>query len=210
MITAALEQEYGLQESSTATTFLNMAQSIDKFASSSGGSIDSLIGDLHANETAAKQTQKAMDDYAKEYTAKQVNNFLEGKSNADSYIDSLEKIPKTVTTTVTTKYATEGEAPGTVTPNVGAKASGGPIDPMRPYLVGEEGPELITPRTSGYVTPTDALQRALASSNQIGSAGGASSTTTNSSSITYQMPIYTNQSPAVLQQSLAVMEAMSA
>lgn len=208
-ITQALEQEYGLQESSTATTFLNMAQSIDNFANSSGGSIESLIGDLHDNEKAAKETQKAMDDYAKEYTATQVNNFLEGKSNAEDYIDSLESIPKSITTTVTTKYETEGEAPGTVTPVAGAKASGGPVDAMKPYLVGEEGPELITPGVSGYVTPTDALQRAMASGAQLGAASGGSSSVSTSSSVTYQMPIYTNQSPAVLQQSLAVIEAMS-
>lgn len=208
-ITKALEEEYGLQESSTATTFLNMAQSIDAYANSSGGSIENLIGDLQENEDAAKKTQKAMDDYAKEYTAEQVNNFLEGKQDADAYIDSLEAIPKKVDTTVTTHYETEGEAPGTVTPIAGARASGGPVDSMKPYLVGEEGPELVTPRTSGYVTPTDALRRAMASGNQIGAAGASTSTTTNSSSVTYQMPIYTNQSPAVLQQSLALVEAQS-
>lgn len=209
VITAALEEEYGLQESSTATTFLNMAQSIDAFANDSSGSIDDLIGSLRDNEDAAKQTQKAMDDYAKEYTAEQVNNFLEGKTDADAYIDSLESIPKNITTVVTTKYETEGEAPGTVTPVAGAKASGGPVDPMKPYLVGEEGPELVTPSTASYVTPTDALQRAMASGAQLGAASGPTSVST-SSSVTYQMPIYTNQSPAVLQQSLAVMEAMSA
>jgi hypothetical protein len=38
-ITSALEKEYGLQESSTATTFLHMAESIDKFASDAGATL---------------------------------------------------------------------------------------------------------------------------------------------------------------------------
>jgi hypothetical protein len=39
-------------------------------------------------------------------------------------------------------------------------------------------------------------------------AGGAQTTTNYGA--TYQMPIYTNQSPAVLSQSLALVEALSA
>lgn len=40
---------------------------------------------------------------------------------------------------------------------IGARASGGPISANRPYLVGEQGPELITPATDGYVTSNDDL-----------------------------------------------------
>lgn len=40
---------------------------------------------------------------------------------------------------------------------VPARAKGGPISPGRPYLVGEEGPEIITPTRSGYVHSNDTL-----------------------------------------------------
>ena len=209
-ITAALEQEYGLQESSTATTFLNMAQAVDDYASSSGGSITDLIGDLRSNEDAAKQTQQAMESYAKEYVATQANNFANGKSDAENYIRSLERIPRNVTTTVTTRYVSEGRRQGgDQGDDPPGRATGGAVAAMERYLVGEQGPELFTPSTSGYITPTDALARAMASTAQLASSSHSTTTTNQYSGNTYNMPIYTNQGPAVLQQSLALVEAMS-
>lgn len=40
----------------------------------------------------------------------------------------------------------------------GFRAEGGPVTAGRSYVVGEEGPELFTPGTSGMITPNDALQ----------------------------------------------------
>ena len=39
------------------------------------------------------------------------------------------------------------------TPIAGARAAGGPVSAGRSYLVGEQGPELFTPRASGVITP---------------------------------------------------------
>jgi phosphotransferase system HPr-like phosphotransfer protein len=39
----------------------------------------------------------------------------------------------------------------------GARASGGPVAGGGSYLVGERGPELFTPGTSGNITPNNAL-----------------------------------------------------
>ena len=180
-ITEALETEYGLQESSTATTFLNMAQSIDAYANDSGASIDSLIGDLRENQNAAKETQAAMDAYAKEYTATQVNNFMDGKSDAESYINSLENIPTNIVTTVTIRERREAqEEHRRGEQDISGRAIGGTVDPMQTYMVGERGMELFTPTTAGYITPADALQRAMASGAQMGgaSAGGSWSSST--------------------------------
>lgn len=38
------------------------------------------------------------------------------------------------------------------------RASGGPVDAGKPYLVGEKGPELMIPRTSGLVVPNEKLR----------------------------------------------------
>lgn len=38
-----------------------------------------------------------------------------------------------------------------------ARAAGGPVSAGKPYLVGERGPELITPSRSGYVHPTGSM-----------------------------------------------------
>lgn len=44
-----------------------------------------------------------------------------------------------------------------LTPIAGARADGGPVAGGRPYLVGERGPELFTPRASGRITPNNEL-----------------------------------------------------
>lgn len=99
-ITGALEQAYGLQESSVASTFLKMAGSIDTFAQSSNQDVNSLTKTLHDQQQQAADTQKAMDDYAKKYTATAVSNFIDAKGDADSYIKSLESVPALVSSTM--------------------------------------------------------------------------------------------------------------
>lgn len=48
--------------------------------------------------------------------------------------------------------------PGTpTTANVQRRASGGPVSGGRPYIVGEEGPELFVPGSSGGIVPNGAL-----------------------------------------------------
>lgn len=39
----------------------------------------------------------------------------------------------------------------------GFRAAGGPVEPGRSYIVGEQGPELFTPRQSGAIVPNDAI-----------------------------------------------------
>ncbi|GGF38160.1 phage tail tape measure protein [Youhaiella tibetensis] len=50
-----------------------------------------------------------------------------------------------------------GQAPGVTA----AKAAGGSISGGKTYLVGEEGPELVTPGRSGWVHPADATARLM-------------------------------------------------
>ena len=55
------------------------------------------------------------------------------------------------------------------------RAAGGPISAGRPYIVGERGPELVFPGSSGYVMPADRTAAALAQSRAaLGGGGGAS------------------------------------
>jgi hypothetical protein len=59
---------------------------------------------------------------------------------------------------------------------IGKRAAGGPISAGNPYLVGEEGPELILPGTSGTVVPNDifaATREALSSGAAGDSATGS-------------------------------------
>jgi hypothetical protein len=41
---------------------------------------------------------------------------------------------------------------------IGGKAEGGPVAARRPYIVGEEGPELFVPKTAGTIIPNDQLE----------------------------------------------------
>lgn len=54
------------------------------------------------------------------------------------------------------------------------RAAGGPISAGRPYIVGERGPELVFPGSSGYVMPADRTAAALAQSRAALGGGGAS------------------------------------
>jgi lambda family phage tail tape measure protein len=51
----------------------------------------------------------------------------------------------------------------------GGKATGGPVDPSRYYMVGERGPELFVPNVAGSIVPTD----------QLGGMGGGSVSVVN-------------------------------
>lgn len=70
-----------------------------------------------------------------------------------AYIAELESIPQTLTTNIETVYsAPRGSVPAGQRP-VERRAKGGPIRAGDPYLVGEEGPELLVPGHSGAIIP---------------------------------------------------------
>lgn len=54
-----------------------------------------------------------------------------------------------------TGYAQAGMVAGLAI--AGAREDGGPVDPNRPYLVGEAGPEIVIPRRAGTVIPNHML-----------------------------------------------------
>lgn len=53
---------------------------------------------------------------------------------------------------------TSGAFGGVLSALAGARADGGPVTGGRPYLVGERGPEIFQPGTSGNIIPNSALQ----------------------------------------------------
>lgn len=163
-ITAALEEEYGLQESSTASTFLNMASSIDAFANDSSASIDTLIGTLGDQEAAAVEAEQAMTSMSKDYVANAVANFVERGGEAADYAETLRSIPSRVETEVHTRYTSSGNpanSEGNHAPGAG-RALGGTANAGQPYTVGEQGTELFIPDQDGRIVSareTEALLR---------------------------------------------------
>jgi len=53
---------------------------------------------------------------------------------------------------------TSGAFGGVISALAGARAEGGPVTGGKPYLVGEKGPEIFTPPSSGNIVPNSALQ----------------------------------------------------
>lgn len=107
---------------------------------------------------AAKAAQEVEED---------VNNAAGAMDNAagsaDGLTGSLNGIPKTVDITITTTHKDTYEQYGG-TAAVEAweefhwgKQAGGPVSAMRPYIVGEAGPELFVPQSAGQIIPNHEL-----------------------------------------------------
>jgi TP901 family phage tail tape measure protein len=170
-ITAALAEQYGLQESDTATIFLHMAGSIDEFASSSSSNIGDLIGTLEDQQAAAVDTEQAMTSMSKEYVATAVANFVEKGGEAADYAEKLRSIPKRVDTEVHTTYTNSGDHPGKDDTGPPGKAIGGPVTAAQLYLVGEQGPEFFVPETDGRIIPASQTRTMLRMAEAAGGAG---------------------------------------
>jgi len=101
------------------------------------------------------------------------DNATPGINAVSSLLDHLDgkTAHTTVTNTVITQYLNKvlnakpgGEAGSGGNP-IGLPpvphASGGPVWPGQPFLVGEQGPEIVQFGASGFVTPSDVSARAI-------------------------------------------------
>jgi hypothetical protein len=73
-------------------------------------------------------------------------------------IGALRNVPSQVNTAIVLDYQTRGVPAGEhsglrINELFGARASGGPVTAGMPYLVGEQGPELVVPSQNAYVYP---------------------------------------------------------
>lgn len=70
-----------------------------------------------------------------------------------------------------------------------ARAGGGPVTAGQPYLVGERGPEIWTPKASGTIIPNDALKtgQSVASGLAQGMLGGGGSAVSAAGQVAMQM-----------------------
>jgi len=55
----------------------------------------------------------------------------------------------------------------------GGKAAGGPVSGGKTYLVGERGPELFSPRSSGHITPNHAMGGSVVVNNHVDARGAS-------------------------------------
>jgi len=96
-----------------------------------------------------------------------------------SYIDQLNSVPRSISTNfqlaIQQARITAGTQSGMGSGRVPQeRAQGGIVNATRPYIVGEEGPELFIPGQSGMILPNTALIDAMAQKvTAPGGAGGA-------------------------------------
>jgi hypothetical protein len=186
VILSAIERQFGVTDDTASRTFLHMEQAIDQFAQNGGQSADDLAGALGQLTDDAIETKEKMDALAKRYTAELVQNFQEGKIDAEAFRRELERIPQRVNTEIHTNYTESGHPPR----HGGQQgdAVGGPIAAGEAHWVGEQGRELFMPSQGGAIIPHDQSMRMVsppASPAQI-MAGNSSATYNQQQTRVYQ------------------------
>lgn len=115
-------------------------------------------------------------------TVRVVANTAQAKSALDVVRDKLASIRNKVVDVHVNLSGNAQAAAHLPTGGFQRRATGGPLSPNVPTLVGEEGPELITPNSGGYVHNAKATADILAGAR---SGGGAGTAVTQN---LYQMP----------------------
>lgn len=83
-----------------------------------------------------------------------INLVIKGY-NALPGVDDIKTIPKVGTAKSTGASSGSNTVPSSSLPNIKGKAMGGSVIQNIPYIVGERGPELFVPQTSGTIVPNN-------------------------------------------------------
>lgn len=115
----------------------------------------------YADQAIKMGDARSKSDIMKDALGQQAAKYPELRDEIQTYIDKLNEIPRSINTRITTTGAS-GAAAARIAAGApddirGRQASGGPVMGGGAYLVGERGPEIIIPRTSGDVIPNDKL-----------------------------------------------------
>lgn len=125
-------------------------------------------GQIRGVEDEMRRAKKAGDSYAKRYQANvSVSGAKSARASLYSVKDATDAIPRAVTIAMhITGVTNVSKAAAAVRKN--ARASGGPVARGIPYLVGEEGPEMIVPEAAGRVLSAAATRGALRGNSRQG------------------------------------------
>jgi hypothetical protein len=111
-------------------------------------------GDMANASKELTMEQKAAEIVMNNFSSALMNLAVGGEFSFKKFVARMEAFKKS--------FASGGGGWGSVWGNIigavaGAKADGGPVAGGSTYLVGERGPELFTPGSSGSITPNHAL-----------------------------------------------------
>lgn len=160
IIFEAINKEFGVTQDTGSQTFQELQGIISNFSSTAGGDLNSLVGDLGETTDKALDLKAKADALKGQYTMELTQNFEAGKIDAEKLRKELEEIPAKVYSEVyvTTHKTTVGDDEGN---KQGPRQFGGPVEKASSYLVGERGPELFTPKTSGTIVNSWDTQKIL-------------------------------------------------
>lgn len=163
-----IEKTYGVAETISSTTMEKLKSDIAGAMSDAGGSVSGLGGKLNDTTEDAVELKEKMDALKGQYEAELVQNFKDGKIDADELRRAINDIPRRVNIEIHTNYTSSGGGGAGAggggqgaTPGFSARASGGPVDTGTPYIVGEHGPELFVPDDSGDILNTGDTRQML-------------------------------------------------
>lgn len=120
------------------------------------------IAALQAKVTTAKGLLNNK-ELTKERKAKLLANIANLQAGIKAAKDALAGVPSSKTVTITTRYSIVGTKAAIAASTRGGgkidgRASGGPMTAGQPYVVGENGPEIVVPNTNSTVIPNNAIK----------------------------------------------------
>jgi hypothetical protein len=123
---------------------------------------------------AAKQAQSAFNLFSKGFEDVLVNLVTGSKTSFKEIANTL--IAEFVRIQAKKLFANlfSGEGTSSIFAAIMGKASGGPVNGMTPYLVGEQGPELFVPRGAGTIIPNGQMGGGAAVTYNINAVDAAS------------------------------------
>jgi TP901 family phage tail tape measure protein len=164
-LTEAIQREYGIQRSIFEQTYDSAIAKIDAWATSTDTNVNHVIDSLTDLRFDTVETQRRMDELAKEYTATLVQNFRDGKIDAEQYALALAKVPTVVRTRLEIEESIQASRDRYVDRKMdeidGKRARGGPVGAGKAYLVGEEGEEIFVPDEPGTIIPNGQTRNLL-------------------------------------------------
>jgi phage-related minor tail protein len=112
-------------------------------------------------EEATKQTKefnRLATDLGMSIASSFENAILTGKKLSDTLRDLAQDVARILMRQAITEPLAAGISGALAGAFGGARANGGPVTGGGTYMVGERGPELFVPNTSGMIVPHEALQ----------------------------------------------------
>jgi len=131
---------------------------IDQSLAAAGQALSAFVGGPVQSATSAIETAVTRSFTSVENTIARA--VISGKTSMDGLVTSiLAGFDRIATTQFIVKPIENAltSVASALLPIGGARAAGGPVDAGTPYLVGEQGPELFVPNSSGAIAPNASL-----------------------------------------------------